>query len=147
MALISFIFFVFILSSNSLCQQYKEFACPLRNGKIFINKNVAKEWGKIVNQAEIKSYYREVFSCSEGTIIAIDTSLNGGINIGVEVNDLIFIYDHLQNVSVLVNTKVKKGQLIGRLKRGERLLLRIIKDLEYIDPKKVLPCKSVKTGV
>lgn len=115
-------------------------------GKILLSSKASKEWGTFIEQVEMKSKQPDVFSSSPGIVVGIDTSVNKRIYVGIEYMEYIFIYDNLLNSRCLVGQKIEKGQLLGSVQKGDYLLLRVKRDSEYIDPKKILPCKVIKVN-
>jgi hypothetical protein len=137
---------IFLFCGSIFSQKKSEYLCPLHKGKILMNKKASQEWGTFIEQVEIKGKRPDVYSSSPGFIVGIDTSVNKRVYVGVEYKDYIFIYDNLLTTQCLVGQKIEKGQLLGRLKEEDYLLLRIKKGSDYIDPKKILPCKVIKVN-
>ena len=140
------LFFTVIICEDAFSQKGKKYSCPLYKGKILISSKASQEWGTKIAQVEIKSRRQEVYSSSLGTIIAVDTTFDKKINIAVQDADYIFVYDNLLSTKSLVGQKVEKGHILGKLKAGDYLLVRIKNGIDYIDPKEILPCKVVKVN-
>lgn len=117
------------------------FACPMKKGKIIIEERGLNE-GKRNPGVIIEGRNDKVYSCSSGSITAIDT-VNGILRVHIEFNNYFFSYNNLENVKVSTGQLIKKGELIGTVKRGERLFLICSKDNALIEPQSVLNCKII----
>ena len=124
-----------------LGQQEDKFECPIKKGKI-IHEERGFHDGKRNPGAVFEGKNDYVYSCSSGLINSIDTT-NNITKIHIESGIYFFSYYDLEKSFVKKGDVIKKGQLIGKVKKGKRLFLICSKNKELIEPESILKCKVI----
>lgn len=135
------IFLSILINSIYAAAQDSSFACPIKKGKIVIEETQFTEVMRRLG-AVIEGKDGRVFSVSAGTVSAVDTA-DGLLRVYVSSNEYFFSYNVFSEVNVTAGQHVQKGQLLGRLKKNDRLFLICRKNGDLIDPKRILKCKAV----
>ena len=137
----------FIVISGSVNAQISDsLGCPLKDGKIIINPGAANDNGyKRPYQVNILGADNNVCSISSGVVAGVHPSAEQKrFVIAVDYGNYTFIYDNLDSSKLAEGYHIRQGEFIGTLRSGEPLLFRVLKQGEdYIQPGKILPCRSV----
>lgn len=134
--------FLFLSCGKTFAQQQIDCACPLNKGTILIDNSHLIFGGKQVPVREIRGKRVDVLSASDGVIASIDTTAQRRIFILIEFKEYSFRYENLMTTLYSVGQPVKKGDKLGELEKGANLLIGVSDEKAYIEPEKILPCKT-----
>lgn len=122
----------------------KKFSCPMKKGKIIIAQSDNEM--KLNAEARFKGKNRNVCSSSPGTVMAVDTS-RGHIVIGIKFEKYFFFYHYLETAEVLKGQNVFEGQRLGKVKKGEDLVVNTSEGPDEINPLTILNCKTIIVNI
>lgn len=81
-----------------------------------------------------------VKACSAGIITNIMREDGGSWTVMFNSAEYYFLYSGITRTSVVKGQKVKTGEAIGSLKRGEKMILQIYDAETALDPRKYVSC-------
>ena len=131
-----------ILAPLLISAQSTHFVCPIKKG-IIVKEERGFNDGKRNPGAIIEGKNNKVYSCSSGIVNSVDSVQGGVMRIFISFDEYSFFYTNLGSVEVREGQSVMKGELIGKVKKGERLFLICSRNEMIIEPDSILKCHVI----